>query len=91
MITIPLFMPIVSAFNINPTWWAVVMLLAIAIGPVTPPFGLDMFVLNGVTPPDVSLRDIYRAALPFTAITLLVLVLIMAVPALSLWLPSVTR
>ena len=91
LITIPLFMPIVTAAGIDPIWWAVVILLAISIGPITPPFGLDMFVLKGVVPPDIKMGDIYRAAIPFMIITLVVLVFLIAFPVLSTWLPSLMR
>ena len=91
MITIPLFMPIVNALGFDQVWWAVIILLAISIGPHTPPFGLDMFVLKGVAPPNISLGDIYRAAIPFVICDLIVLSLIIAFPILPLWLPSLMR
>jgi len=91
MITIPLFMPVVQALGFEPVWWAVIMLLAVSIGPHTPPFGLDMFVLKGVTPPDVSLGDIWRSAIPFVICDLIVLSLIIAFPILPVWLPGLMR
>lgn len=88
MITIPLFMPIIISLGIDQVWFAVVMLLAVSSGAVTPPFGLDMFVLKGVVPPRISLGDIYRASMPFLILTLIVEVILIAFPALSTWLPS---
>lgn len=90
LITIPLFMPIVTTLGIDQTWYAVVMLLAVCIGPVTPPFGLDMFVLKGVVPPNISMGNIYRASMPFLYLTLIVQALLIAFPILSTWLPSLT-
>lgn len=91
MITIPLFMPIVQTLGVEPVWWAVVILLAISIGPHTPPFGLDMFVLKGIAPPDISLGDIWRSAIPFVTCDLIVLSLIIAFPILPTWLPGLMR
>jgi tripartite ATP-independent transporter DctM subunit len=88
MITIPLFMPIIISLGIDQVWFAVVMLLAVSSGAVTPPFGLDMFVLKGVVPPRISLGDIYRASMPFLILTLIVMAILIAFPALSTWLPS---
>ncbi len=91
MITIPIFMPIVQSMGFDQIWWAVVILLAVSLGPVTPPFGLDMFVLKGIVPSHIKLQDIYRGALPFAGIALVVLALLIAFPILSTWLPSMMR
>ncbi len=90
MITVPLLMPIIDKLGVDPVWWAVAMLLAISIGPITPPFGLDMFVLNGIVS-EVKLEDIFKASLPFAGITTAVLIIVIAFPQLSLWLPSIMR
>jgi TRAP-type mannitol/chloroaromatic compound transport system permease large subunit len=54
----------------------------------SPPFGLSLFVMKGVSPEGISLRDIYAAALPFLLCDLVGMALIMVFPALVLWLPS---
>jgi tripartite ATP-independent transporter DctM subunit len=88
MITIPLFLPLVHALGFNEVWWAVVMLVAIVVGPVSPPFGLDLFVLKAVAPPGTTMGQIYRSVIPFIVIELIGIVLVVAFPALALWLPS---
>jgi TRAP-type mannitol/chloroaromatic compound transport system permease large subunit len=64
------------------------MLLALEISFTTPPFGLLLFVMKGVAPPDTTMRDIYLAAIPFIACSLLLVALLIAFPSLALWLPS---
>jgi len=88
MITIPIFMPIIQTLNINPIWFGVVMLLNMEMAMTSPPFGLSLFVMKGVSPPGVTMRDIYLAAIPFLLCDLVAMILIMAFPILVLWLPS---
>ncbi len=88
MITIPIFLPIIEALGIDPIWFGVVMLLNMEMAMTSPPFGLSLFVMKGVSPEGVSLRDIYTAAVPFLLCDLVGMALIMMFPALVLWLPS---
>lgn len=57
----------------------------------SPPFGLSLFVMKGVSPAGVTMRDIYLAAIPFLMCDLVVMSLIMVFPSLVLWLPSVMK
>lgn len=88
LITLPMFMPIVSALGIDPVWFAVIMLLAILTGGITPPFGLDLFTMKAVAPPGVTMDDIVRAAVPPLLWVFASMALIIAFPALALWLPG---
>ncbi|ANQ85448.1 putative TRAP-type C4-dicarboxylate transport system large permease [Azoarcus olearius] len=87
MITLPFFMPLAHAAGIDTVWLGVMMLIAIELGLLTPPFGLLLMVMQSVAPPHIRLPQIYRSAVPFVAIELVVLGLIVAVPALALGLP----
>ncbi len=89
MITIPLFIPLAHSANINLMWLGVLYLLTMEISFLTPPFGLLLFVMKGVAPPHITLGQVYRAALPFLGLELLVLVLLLAFPLLGTWLPDV--
>ena len=91
MITIPLYMPVILALGFDPVWFAVIMLLNIEMATTTPPFGLSLFVMKGVAPPDTTMGDIYRAALPFLYCDAIAMALIMAFPAIALWLPGLMR
>jgi len=88
MITLPLFMPIVNALDFNPVWFAIIMMLSLEMATTTPPFGMVLFTMKGVAPPGTTMRDIYKAALPFLGCDLIVLILLIAFPAVTLWLPA---
>ena len=86
MITVPLFMPIVQNLGFEPVWFGVLMLMCLEIGLATPPFGLLLFVAKGASPQS-SMREIVASVAPFIAIALAVVVLLIAVPQLTLLLP----
>jgi len=88
LITVPIFFPVVQALGFDPVWFAIVCLVNIELSLITPPFGLDLFVLKGVCPPDITLGDIYRGVLPFVVINIVTLAIVMAFPPLATWLPS---
>ena len=85
MITVPLFMPIVYQANIDPLWFGIMMLIALDIAFTSPPFGLLLFVMKGITSEDITMMDIYRAAVPFIACNLFTLALILAFPRIVLF------
>jgi C4-dicarboxylate transporter, DctM subunit len=87
-ITIPVLMPVVRAMGIDPIWYAVVVIMAIEIGMLTPPVGLCVYGSKAVAEPDVTLEDIFAGSMFFCAISLLVLVLLIFYPPLSTILPS---
>ncbi len=91
MITLPIFMPIIYVLGFDPIWFGVLFLVNIEIGQTTPPFGLLLFIMKGVAPPDTTMGDIYRAGLPFIGCDLFAMALIIAFPTLALWLPNLMR
>jgi len=91
MITLPIFVPVVISLGFSTVWFAVILLLNIEMAGTSPPFGLGLLVMKGVAPPDTTMEDIYRAALPFLGCDLIAMVLIMAFPELALWLPGLMR
>jgi len=88
MITIPIFMPVIQGLGFDPIWFAILMLLNLEMALSTPPFGMLLFVMKGSAPPDTSLGEICKAALPFLGCDLIVMVLIIAFPSIPLYLPS---
>lgn len=88
MIAVPIFMPIVTALGFNPLWYAVILLLNIQLGLITPPFGLDVYTMKALAPPDVSVGDVFRSSIPFLVVGFLVMALIMIFPQLATWLPG---
>ena len=85
LLTVPIFFPLATGLGYDPIWFGVVMLLALEIGFSTPPFGLLLFVMKGVAPPDTTMREIYLAAMPYIACSLVLVALLIAFPALATW------
>ena len=88
MITLPMFMPIVSTLGFDPIWFGVIYLLNMEMATTTPPFGMSLFVMKGVAPRDTTMGDIYRAALPFLVCDGVAMVLLFSFPSIALWLPE---
>lgn len=88
MLTLPIFVPLLGEFNFDPVWFGVIMLIALEMSLITPPFGLLLYVMVGVGPPGTSIGEVVRAALPYLTCTLLVVVLLVIFPQLALWLPE---
>jgi len=88
MVTLPFFLPLAAAAGVDLLWLGVLMLIAMEISFTTPPFGLLLYVMKAVAPPQISMRQVWVAALPFIGLELLVLVLLLQFPALALWLPA---
>lgn len=87
LLTIPLFFPIVVSLGFDPVWFGVLIVMIVQIGLISPPVGMNLFVLNALIP-GVRLGQIFSGCWPFVAIMVGVLVLLVLFPAISLWLPS---
>ena len=87
LLTIPLFFPIVTALGFDPVWFGVLIVMIVQIGLISPPVGMNMFVLNALLP-NVGLSKIYKGCWPFVLVMAFVLGLLIAFPQISLWLPS---
>ncbi len=88
MITLPLFMPIVQAYEINQVWFAVMFLICLQLGQLSPPVGLALFTMKSVSPPEVTMQHIYKGAVPFLILDILALFVIWLLPPLTTFLPS---
>jgi tripartite ATP-independent transporter DctM subunit len=88
MITIPIFMPIVRAFEFDPVWFGLLYLINMSVGMKTPPFGLCLFVMQGVVPPGISSMDVYKSVAPFVLLDLLAILIIIFFPEIATILPS---
>lgn len=88
MVTIPIFMPIVRALGWDPIWFGAIMLLNLELATLSPPFGLSLFVMKGIALPGTTMGDIYRAAIPFCVLNLVVMAIMIAFPPVVLWLPG---
>jgi tripartite ATP-independent transporter DctM subunit len=88
MITIPIFMPVINAFGYNPIWFGILLLIALETGLITPPFGVTLFVMKGVAPPEVTMADIWKAVTPYVLIDILCIVLVLFLPSLATVVPG---
>ncbi len=88
MITIPIYMPVINAFHFNTVWFGVMMLIALETGLITPPFGVTLFVMKGVAPPNISMGDIWRAVTPYVIIDLLCIAIVLAMPSIATVVPA---
>jgi TRAP-type C4-dicarboxylate transport system permease large subunit len=88
MLTVPLFMPLVKKFGFDEVWFGIMYLVCMQLGLMSPPFGLLLFTMKGVAPPEIAMSDVIRAALPYLFMGALLLVLIFFVPPIATWLPS---
>jgi len=91
MISIPLYMPVVHALGFDPVWFGAIYVLNLEMAATSPPYGCNLFVMKEVAPPGTTLTDCYGAALPFLGCDLIVMALLIAFPAIALWLPSIMR
>jgi tripartite ATP-independent transporter DctM subunit len=88
MITIPIYMPVINAFGYNTVWFGILMLIALETGLITPPFGVTLFVMKGVAPPEITMVDIWRAVTPYVIIAILCIGIVMAFPGIATIVPQ---
>ena len=87
ILTVPIIFPVIEALQFDPIWFGVLMVVVLEVGLITPPVGLNVFVLNAAAP-DVPLTVIFRGILPFLVAALACIVLLILFPQLALFLPS---
>lgn len=88
LLTLPFFVPLALSSHIDMTWLMLLILVTMELSLLTPPFGLLLFVMKGVAPRDVTLTNVYRAALPFVLLKYTVLIFLVLWPTLATWLPD---
>ncbi len=101
LIVLPVFAPVLTQVQFGPhigeggpvlflTWFVIMMSVNLQTSFLTPPFGFTLFYMKGAVPPSIKMSDIYRGIIPFVALQLIALVLVMVFPQLALWLPRYT-
>lgn len=89
MVTAPVFIPIAKHLDLDLLWFGVLYAVNTEMGYLTPPFGVNLFVMRGITQgSDITTRDIYSAVWPFVTLQAIGLILVMLVPELITWLPN---
>ena len=87
ILTVPIIFPLIQAMRFDPIWFGVLMVIVLEVGLITPPVGLNVFVLKAAAP-NVPLSVIFRGILPFLIAALVAIVLLMLFPQIALFLPS---
>ena len=87
LLTIPVFFPVIIGLGYDPIWFGILIVTVVEIGMISPPVGLNLFVVNALLP-KVGLNTIYRGITPFVIADVVRLGILIAVPAIALWLPS---
>jgi tripartite ATP-independent transporter DctM subunit len=88
LLTIPIFFPLAASLGYDPVWFGIIVLLAMEMSLTTPPFGLLLFLMQGVAPKGTTLGQVAWAATPYLSCDLLLMFLLLAFPALALFLPG---
>ncbi|MVA95857.1 TRAP transporter large permease subunit [Nitratireductor sp. CAU 1489] len=88
VIVAPLYVPLVKLLGFDLIWYGVLYTITCQIAYMTPPFGYNLFLMRAMAPPEISLGDIYRSIIPFVAVMIFGLVVVMAFPQIALWLPQ---
>ena len=88
VIVAPLYIPLVGALGFDLIWYGVLYTITTQVAYMTPPFGYNLFLMRAMSPPEITLADIYRSIVPFVLVMILALTLIMLFPQIALWLPE---
>jgi tripartite ATP-independent transporter DctM subunit len=91
MLCVPIYVPIVKALGFNSLWFAMLFMVNMQMAYLTPPYGFNLFYMKSIVPDGVTMGDIYRSVLPFIALQMLGLLLLMRFPQLALWLPAALK
>jgi tripartite ATP-independent transporter DctM subunit len=86
LLTIPVFFPVVTALGYDPVWFGILVVVVVEIGLITPPIGVNLFIIRAVFS-DVGMPTVIRGVLPFICVDVLRVLVIASVPAITLWLP----
>lgn len=86
MLTMPIFVPIITSLGYDPIWFGVVFCINMQVSFLSPPFGPAAFYLKSVAPPDITLVDIYRSVWPFILMQIVALGLVLSFPEIAMWL-----
>ncbi|HEX5092728.1 MAG TPA: TRAP transporter large permease [Burkholderiales bacterium] len=88
LLTVPVFFPLIVALGLDPVWFGILVVVVVEIGLISPPVGMNLFVLSSLLP-QVSTPTLFRGVMPFVVADVVRLFILAAFPAISLWLPSV--
>lgn len=83
-----LYITIIDTLGFSPIWFGVLCMLTCQIAYLTPPFDYNLFLMRAMSPPELTIKDIYLSAVPFVLLMVLAIALVMIFPQIALWLPE---
>jgi tripartite ATP-independent transporter DctM subunit len=87
-ITLPIVFPAITAHGYDGVWFGIILLIAMLIGAMTPPFGLSVFAVKSVVKAEIDIEDMFRGTIPFIIMTMVVWLIMIVFPQISLFLPN---
>ncbi|MBL4725755.1 MAG: TRAP transporter large permease [Rhizobiaceae bacterium] len=90
LLTVPIFFPIIIDLGFDPVWFGIIVVMVVELGMITPPIGMNVFVIKGMAP-DVKLSSIYKGVMPFVIAQMILILIVFLVPEIILWLPETAK
>jgi len=90
LLTLPVFFPIIVKLGFDPIWFGILIVVVVEIGLISPPVGMNLFVLSTLIP-EVPTRTVFRGVMPFVVVDVIRLAILVAFPVISLYLPSLMK
>ncbi len=90
LLTVPIFFPIITNLGFDPVWFGIIIVMVVELGLITPPIGMNVFVIKGMAP-DVKLSSIYKGVIPFVVAQFILIILVFLIPEIALWLPETAK
>jgi TRAP-type C4-dicarboxylate transport system permease large subunit len=89
LLTVPIFFPVITRLNFDPIWFGILVVRVTEMGLITPPVGINIYIIKGIS--KVPMGTIFRGVVPFIIADIFHIALLMAVPQISLFLPSLMK
>jgi C4-dicarboxylate transporter DctM subunit len=87
LITVPVFLPVVTGFGYDALWFGIIVVIVVELGLITPPVGMNIFIIQAQAP-GINLRQLYRRIVPFLFAPITLIILLFLFPQIALWLPA---
>lgn len=91
VLTVPVLFPLIKSLGFDPVWFGITMVMNMEMANLTPPFGVNFYVVKGIAPPNVTLTDVVLGSMPFVALLAFGIAMVAVFPQLALWLPSLMK
>ncbi|GAJ04156.1 unnamed protein product, partial [marine sediment metagenome] len=90
MMTVPILIPVLTVLHIDPLWFGVLLCINMCAGNISPPMGLNIYIVKGLAP-DISMGSLFKEAWPLVVVDSIVILLVLFFPSLATWLPMTMR